>query len=192
MSFTWGAVCRPKIGQSVSGDTYVIEKPDAHVLVVAVIDGLGGGTEAARAAHAAEQTVRDMLTEPFQEVVRRAHTALHSTRGAVMGLLRLDAKTRQASYMGVGNIGVHVYSRQAIKPISKNGIVGFRLPSLLELHYHYDPDDVFVIYSDGVSSHFGQQSRLEPYQTPQMFADTLLQTYGKTNDDATVVVVRAS
>ena len=75
-------------------------------------------------------------------------------RGAVIGLLRLDQQSHKASYVGVGNIGMQVYSRQMIKPISKNGILGFRLPTLLELHYVYDPGDIFVLYSDGVSSRF--------------------------------------
>src|SRR6266536_826187 len=99
-------------------------------------------------------------------------------RGAAMGLLRLDLIGCSASYVGVGNIGLQVYSRQPIKPISKNGILGFRLPTLLELRYVYDPGDVFVLYSDGVSSSFAQDSKIDIKQPPQRMTEQILETYG--------------
>lgn len=190
MTFMWGAVCRPKQGQHVSGDIYVVREQDEHTLLAAVIDGLGGGEEAARAARIAEQVISEHVAWPLQEIMRRSHSALHGTRGAVISLLRLDADACHAAYVGVGNIGAHVYSRQPIKPITKSGIVGFRLPTLLELHYQYDPGDVFVLYSDGVSSHFGQTVGLDARQSPQQFAEELLANHGKTIDDATVVVIQ--
>jgi serine phosphatase RsbU (regulator of sigma subunit) len=191
VAFTWGAVCRPKQGQNVSGDTYVIREQDAHTLFVAVIDGLGGGEEAAKAARAAENVINEHVSWPLQEIMRLSHTALQGTRGAVISLLRLDEVARHADYVGVGNIGAHVYSRQPIKPITKSGIVGFRMPpTMLELHYQYDPGDVFVLYSDGISSRFGQTVGLNALQSPQQFAEDILTNHGKTVDDSTVVVVQ--
>ncbi len=190
MTFEWGAASRPKHGQTVSGDTYAVVHPPDGSVIIAVIDGLGGGEEAARAARLAEQVVREHSNWSLQEQVHAMHTALHGTRGAVVGLLRLDLTAARANYVGVGNIGAHVYSRQPIKPISKNGIIGFRLPALLELRYTYDPGDIFVLYSDGITARFGQDAQLDLKQPPQAFADRILQQYGKTVDDATVVVVK--
>jgi len=192
MTWTWGAVCRAKQNQTVSGDLYVIQEPgDGHMLA-AVVDGLGGGEEAARAARAAEQIIREHPEWPLQELIQRSHVALHSTRGAVIGLLRLDTQGHRASYVGVGNIGAQVYSRQTIKPISKNGILGFRLPSLLELHYVYDPGDIFVLYSDGVSSRFALDGKIDIRQPPQRMAEHILELYGKYTDDATVIVIKTA
>ncbi len=190
MSFSWGAVCRPKQGQSVSGDTYVIREYATGQLMVAVIDGLGGGEEAARAAKAAEQVIDTHPDWSLQELMQHCHTALHSTRGAVAGLMRLEAQGAKVTYVGVGNIGVHVYSRQPIKPISKNGILGFRMPSLLELRYVYDPGDVFVLYSDGVSNRFSQDTGVDIKQSPQQVSEYILARYGKMIDDATVVTIK--
>jgi negative regulator of sigma-B (phosphoserine phosphatase) len=53
MGVSWGAALRPKRGQSISGDAYVVAPFTPHGLQVAVIDGLGGGEEAARAAQGA-------------------------------------------------------------------------------------------------------------------------------------------
>lgn len=190
MSMAWGAVCRAKQSQSVSGDIYIVQEYGEGRVLAAIIDGLGGGVEAARAADAARQIITQYIEGSLQELIQRSHTALHTTRGAVIGLLRLDQEGHQASFMGVGNIGVQVYSRQPIKPISKNGIIGYRLPTLLELHYVYDPGDVFVLYSDGVSSHFTTDNRIDIKQPPQRLAEQILTSYGKYTDDATVVVMK--
>jgi len=190
MTYTWGAVCRAKQGQTVSGDLYLVHDQGDGQLLVAVVDGLGGGEEAARAARAAEVIINAHPDWPLQELIQRSHTALHSTRGAVIGLLRLDSNQARASYVGVGNIGIHVYSRQPIKPISKNGIIGFRLPTLLELHYTFDPGDTFVLFSDGVSARFGQENIVDLHLGPQQISELILQHYGKMIDDATVVTVK--
>jgi serine/threonine protein phosphatase PrpC len=190
VSITWGAVCRAKQGQSVSGDVYVVREYAEGCVLISVIDGLGGGSEAERAARLAAQTLEQYPDYPLQDLIRRSHTALHSTRGAVIGLLRLELASSHATYVGVGNIGVQVYSRQPIKPISKNGILGFRLPTLLELRYVYDPGDIFVLYSDGVSSNFAQDGKIDIKQQPQRMAEQILSTYGKQTDDATVVAIK--
>ena len=171
---------------------YLVHEYGEGRVIAAVIDGLGGGEEAARAARAAEQTIRTYAEWPLQELVQRSHAALHSTRGAVMALLRLDQEGHQAHFTGVGNIGVQVYSRQPIKPISKNGIIGYRLPTLLELRYVYDPGDIFVLYSDGVSSNFTTDGTIDIKQAPQRLAEQILATYGKQTDDATVVVIKTT
>lgn len=190
MNIAWGAVCRAKQGQTTSGDTYLVEElPTARVLA-AVIDGLGGGEEAARAARLAEAHYRQHADQSLQDLVRHSHTALHQTRGAVVGLLRLEAAEHAASYVGVGNIGVYVHSRQSIKPISKNGILGYRLPTLLELHYTYDPGDVFILYSDGVSGQFALDAQIDIKQSPQQIAEQILARHGKLTDDATVLVIK--
>lgn len=190
MSVEWGAVCRAKRGQSVSGDAYLFQQHGAGCSLAAVIDGLGGGEEAARAARIAEALFRERLGDPLQDLMRQSHNALRATRGAVASLLQLDEPGRAVTYVGVGNVGVHVYSRQPIKPISKNGILGYRLPTLLELRYAYVPGDVFVLYSDGVSSQFSQDTQIDIRQPPQAVAEQILDRYGKLTDDATVMVVK--
>jgi serine/threonine protein phosphatase PrpC len=192
MTLVWGSVCRPKQGQTISGDTYVVEhNAEQNTLLASVIDGLGGGTEASRAANLAADVLRTYPHYPLEQLIERSHAALYQTRGAVIGVLRLELTPRKAHYVGVGNIGVYVYSTTPIKPISKNGILGYRLPtSLLHLHYTYNPGDTFVLYSDGISARFGIEEQVTSTQAPQQLAEMILQTYGKTSDDATVVVVR--
>jgi serine phosphatase RsbU (regulator of sigma subunit) len=190
MSIVWGAVCRPKQGQTISGDTYVVHETDNQTVLASVIDGLGGGEAAATASGLAAEVLRTHPSQPLDALIHASHRALHGTRGAVIALLRLDLRTRQAYYVGVGNIGVYVYSSDSIKPISKNGILGYRLPTLLPLSYTYNSGDTFVLYSDGISARFSSEGRLNGSLPPQNLAEQILRDYGKTNDDATVVVVR--
>lgn len=190
MNIIWGACNRAKQGHSISGDAWMVAPLNDNGILAAVIDGLGGGEEAAHAARLAEGVFRERAERPLQEIIRVSHEALHATRGAVVGLLRLNPAQSSASYIGVGNIGIYVYSRKPIKPISKNGILGYRLPTLLELTYTYDPGDLFVLYSDGISSQFAQDLSLDIRQPPQALAEQIVRTYGKHSDDATVVVVQ--
>lgn len=190
MTWTSGVACRAKDGQSTSGDAYLIHDSGEGLLIIAVIDGLGSGEDAARAAHCAAQIIGAHHDQPLATIIRQAHTALHNTRGAVIGMFRLDQLNCTARFIGVGNIGAYVYSRRSIKPISKNGILGFRLPTLLELPYMYDPGDVFILYSDGISGRFSQDTHIDVRKPPQLVADHILTTYGKTTDDATVVLVK--
>jgi serine/threonine protein phosphatase PrpC len=190
MKFSWGAAIRPKTGQSVSGDAYVILPFLDNHLLAAVIDGLGGGEAAAEAAQRAVSVLERQPTLELTELMNQADRALAGSRGAVMALLRLNDRDRSAEFVGVGNIGVQVYSDLPIKPISKNGIVGYRLPQLLRMTYTYNSGDIFVLYSDGISSRFTTERPPDLHQSPQQIADEILQRFGKDNDDATVVVIR--
>ncbi|ACL26109.1 SpoIIE family protein phosphatase [Chloroflexus aggregans] len=190
MTITWGAALRPKLGQHVSGDAYLVLPYDTDQVLVSVIDGLGGGDAAADAARRAVTVLERHPNLDLNDLMQRADRALAGSRGAVMALLRIDDRNRTAEFVGVGNIGVHVYSNLVIKPISKNGIVGYRLPQLLRLTYTYNSGDIFVLYSDGITSRFVTEPPPDLRQPPQQIAEEILTRFGKENDDATVVVVR--
>jgi hypothetical protein len=107
-------------------------------------------------------------------------------------LLRLNFAESTITFVGVGNIGIHVRSTAPIKPISKNGIVGYRLPRLQEFTYPYTPDDLFVLHTDGISSRFVLDDGLwtKGVQDVQTLADEIARSFGKENDDVTILVAR--
>lgn len=119
MDVVWGAVCRPKQGQTISGDTYVVQDSQDGQLLASVIDGLGGGVEAAEASQQAAVILKRYPYHPLDELIRETHMALRSTRGAVIGVMQVKVYERRMSFIGVGNIGIYVYSDHPIKPISK-------------------------------------------------------------------------
>ena len=184
-----GIAERPKMGATVSGDSYFIKEHE-HGALIAVIDGLGGGEAAAEAAKKAYDAIDSLVDRPLSMIMQAAHTACVGTRGAVVGLLRLDYAQREASYVGVGNIGIHVLSQHAIKPLSRNGIVGYRMPTLMEHKAHYDPGDTFILFSDGISARFGESPLLHERLAPQALADRIMAAFGKDIDDVMIVVAR--
>lgn len=184
-----GIAERPKIGATISGDSYVI-KNGGPTALIAVIDGLGGGNAAAEAAKCAYSAIEQHGDQPLTAIMQHAHQACLGTRGAVVGLLRLDLAANTARYVGVGNIDIHVVSQHTIKPLSRNGIVGYRMPHLMEHHATFDAGDSFILFSDGISRRFTDDALMHEGLEPQPLADRILASWGKDNDDATVVVVK--
>lgn len=184
-----GIAERPKAGATISGDSYLIKNGGTNALI-AVIDGLGGGTAAAEAALKAHTAIESHAEQPLNQIMQAAHHACMGTRGAVIGLLRLDLAQQRACYVGVGNIGIYVLSQHPIKPLSRNGIVGYRMPPLMEQQASYDTGDTFILFSDGISMRFVDAPLLHEGLEPQPLAERIMEQYGKTIDDVTVVVVK--
>jgi len=94
----------PLPGESESGDLCLIKRVGKGTLI-AVVDGLGHGQEAASAAHAAVGALDRYSREPLIELVRRSHDALVGLRGVVLGLAYLDPHAATMAWLGVGNVG---------------------------------------------------------------------------------------
>ena len=186
----YGVVCKNKPGRSVSGDTFFFHQ-DQNSTLVALIDGLGAGPEAHTAAVRARDCIAANPDAPLTELLKQCHDALRGTRGAVMMLMRIDRDQERVSFAGVGNIGVRVFSDTPIKPLSRNGIVGYRLPNVREFSYPYTPGDVFILHSDGISSHFTVDERWvrDPRADLQEIAQEIADKFAK-EDDVTILVVR--
>jgi len=111
----------PLPGESESGDLSLIKRVGKGTLI-AVVDGLGHGQEAASAAHAAVGALDRYSREPLIDLVRRCHAALVGLRGVVLGLAYLDPQAATMVWLGVGNVGggscgaVFVYA--IVSPIS--------------------------------------------------------------------------
>ena len=94
----------PLPGQSESGDLSFVKRVGKGTLI-AVVDGLGHGQDAASAAHAAVGALDRYSREPLIELVRRCHDALVGLRGVVLGLAYLDPQAATMTWLGVGNVG---------------------------------------------------------------------------------------
>lgn len=186
----FGIFHRPKSGNQISGDAYLI-KQEEDATLICIADGLGSGEAAAEAAQAAIRCAEVHSTLPLSDIMTKCHQALRGTRGAVIALMRIRFAESTITFVGVGNIGIHTRSTAPIKPISRNGIVGYRLPRLQEFTYPYTPGDLFVLHTDGISSRFTLDDGLwKEVQDVQTMADEIAQNVGKDNDDVTILVAR--
>jgi len=186
----YGAINRNKPGNQVSGDTFLFHENGNHTLV-ALIDGLGAGEAAHEAAEKAKRCVLENPSLPLTELLKLCHKALRGTRGAVMMLMRVSRMEEVVAFAGIGNIGVRVFSNEAIKPISRNGIVGYRMNNVREFSYPYTQGDVFILHSDGISTRFSVDEAWvrDPKTDLQQVAEDIAGEFGK-DDDMTIIVVR--
>src|SRR5437899_10250107 len=100
----WGVATLALPGQAESGDLHLV-KPVGSGVLVAVVDGLGHGAEAASAAQAAVAALERHASESLVGLVERCHRALKGTRGAVMSVAAFSRHDRSMTWVGVGNVG---------------------------------------------------------------------------------------
>src|SRR4051812_34294596 len=89
LSLECGLASRPRPGEEVSGDDCLIKVHPRGVLL-AMVDGLGHGSEATAAARAAIQILAAHPGEPVVALMQRCHAGLLATRGVAMTLLSID------------------------------------------------------------------------------------------------------
>ena len=189
----WAFAARTKPGQSDSGDLHVVKNGSAGMLL-AVIDGVGHGKEAALAARVARDVVVSYAEEPLVSLLHRCHKWLRGTRGVVMSLASVDAESNRMRWIGVGNVqGVLLSRRGARRSVESSlllrpGVVGVQLPLLEDAVLPITPGDTLVLATDGVKTTFDRS--LAERLAPQNAADHILSEYGDTSDDALVLVGR--
>ena len=190
---SWAVAQRALPGETQSGDLSLVEAFPRGVLLAAV-DGLGHGSEAADAARVAVELLRSHAGDGPLALVRRCHLALERTRGVVMSLASLDTRDGTLAWMGVGNVrGVVVRADPGGNAGSellllRGGVVGYNLPALGESVLRVAPDDILVFATDGVAGDFATE--MVPLPEPQVLADRILARWGKLTDDALVLVAR--
>jgi phosphoserine phosphatase RsbX len=189
----WGVATLALEGQRESGDLHLVQPVQDGVLI-AVVDGLGHGEEAAAAARLAVSTLERYAEEPPLSLLQRCHVALKGSRGVVMSLARFDAPHGTMTWLGVGNVeGVlhHVdWSERSGRAslITRGGIVGSEVPVVQAAVIPVNAGDVLVFATDGIASGF--LSDVSAREEPQRLADQLLARYGKGTDDALVLVAK--
>lgn len=189
----WGVATLAFGGQSTSGDQYLVQ-PFEHGVLIAVVDGLGHGQEAAAAARAAIITLAACPHCPVVELVRQCDRALRQTRGAVITLAALYEIKDRMTWMGIGNVaGVLLRVDPQANPaheslLLRGGIVGYKLPTLIATNHQIQPGDMLIFATDGIDPEFTRS--LWPDPSPQHLATQILSRYGKNTDDALALVVR--
>jgi hypothetical protein len=191
MTIEWGTAGAPLHGQTASGDLGVVALFRGGALV-AVIDGLGHGTEACKAAKAAERVLVSEPTASISDLVRRCHSELRGTRGVVMSVASFDARQDTMSWLGVGNVeGLLMRAGQpkAMEAVAmRGGTIGYNLPPLNPRTLDVRCGDTLVLASDGIRHGFKVEVIAE--RTPQQIADEVARRWAKASDDACVVVAR--
>ena len=182
------AISVPRPGEQNCGDGFAAFHTEEHSSLF-VVDGLGHGDEAAKAAALAVAT---FSKDPFVDSVTIAqaiHGQLAGTRGAAMALIQIDYLKNQVSFVGVGNISCRIHTRFASKGcVSSPGIVGSKMGSLKQYDYDWGPDARLLAYSDGIKSSAQLGELLA--KSAVLAAGEIYRDYNRATDDTTVVVAK--
>jgi phosphoserine phosphatase RsbX len=188
-----GVATRCRRGEATSGDLGLVNLSPGGALV-AGIDGLGHGTEAARAARRAADVIRESPSRDLPLLVERCHAALKGTRGAAISLAFISASEGELAWLGVGNVQGRVLSGDpsATQPKGSlaltSGILGDELPPVRTEALDVHPGDVLVLATDGIESGFADS--LDTSGSPRAISERILANHWKPSDDALVVAVR--
>ena len=186
----WAVSARPIPGEIVSGDLHVVTITDQRVLIAA-IDALGHGAEAASAARIAADVLHRHADEPILDLVHRCHLALQKTRGAAMTMASINGIDGMLTWLGVGNVEGLLFrigsnGRDAV--LLRGGVVGYQLPALKVSSVPLAFGDMLVFATDGVRGDFAREKIKGP--ASQDLANDLLARFARGTDDSLVLVAR--
>lgn len=188
--FEWAAAGSALDGHA-SGDLHAIVPGNGFDLI-GVIDGLGHGPEAQRAAQTCAALLREHAGKPVLDLVRDCHEGLRGTRGVALTLADVDMKLESLEWVAVGNVEgllLRPGARGAAPAaIQRGGVVGYRLPPLKSSRVRLERGDLLVFATDGVRSGFAPH--VDPTPSVAEIAATIAQRFGKGSDDMLVLVMR--
>ena len=179
-------------GERESGDQHLVCCHPSGILIAA-IDGIGHGAEAANAAKGAIAVLRNGVGEPIIPLMVECHEKLRSTRGVVLSLASVDVRHGLMTWLGVGNVqGVLVHAnKKAISPetlLLRGGVVGDHLPQLQAAVLPVAHGDLLVFATDGVRADFVRT--LSAMENPQRAAERIMKSFCNQSDDALVLALR--
>lgn len=189
----WAVCTTAYPGQLRSGDAFLIQMTAAGVLV-AVVDGLGHGDEAADVAEQALASLGRTAELSLVGSLTACHNALRGSRGVVMTLAVLDPERSQLAWLAVGNVDAvvlrrrHGRSENGCAVVLRAGVVGDRLPPLRDATIAMATGDTLIAVTDGISPAFVDDVDLSLDVRAQ--ARGLHRRYSRIDDDALVLVAR--
>ena len=189
----WGYAGQPLPGEPESGDCCVVQVAGGQA-TIAVVDGLGHGSEAAQASRIAASVLESHAGDGILPLFQRCHSRLRNTRGAAMTVAQYDSAAHRVRWLGAGNVRailLHAGPDGETKcrdMLIYGGTVGVRLPTLEVSSLDARTGDLLFLATDGIHGRFAEA--LRHGEAPQAQADRLLDSYRVMTDDALILVAR--
>jgi anti-sigma regulatory factor (Ser/Thr protein kinase) len=188
-----GAVCLPVKGEEVPGDGWRLEALGDYRTIM-VMDGLGHGPNAARAARAATEAFAAHPAATPAALMQISHGALAATRGAAGAAARFSPSKKHGSFAGVGNIACRVEMiGQRRQLVSHSGTLGHVMRRVQEFEFDFPAGALLILHSDGLATRWS----CEDYpgllgKHAGLIAGVLYRDHNRGTDDVTVVVLKNS
>lgn len=177
-------------GETVSGDgnTYKIT---ADYFKLLMVDGLGHGVEANKAALEACSAFNLCTDDDPVEIIRFMHNSIKQTRGVVGTVVVYDIKNKIWKIAGVGNIATRMMSYVNTRNfISYNGIIGHNIPNTMTSQVVSSTElQQIILCSDGLKAKWDSHTYpgIVKYD-PSVLAAALYKDYAGKTDDMSIVV----
>lgn len=181
---------KEKPGMPFCGDHYFYKETDDE-FICALADGLGTGEYAEESAKIVIGIIESNPQATLDQVVALCNVQLHGKRGVVLGILKINFKTKIYTVSTIGNIGIiFIHGKKRWRHIPHGGyLAGFKRKFKTE-NGRLENNMYFLMYSDGVN---------EAELTPCIFHDNVNEiitnyhdvTKSKVrHDDTTLIAIR--
>jgi anti-sigma regulatory factor (Ser/Thr protein kinase) len=185
----FGAISTPIEGELECGDTWRLAHRKEGTAVT-VIDGLGHGVLAARAAVAAAGVFEQ---DPFmgpRAQMERMHQTLNGMRGAAGACAQVQGQ--DLLYAGIGNISGRLCDSETSRGlVSHSGTLGYQSPRVQQFEYPPRKAALLIMHSDGISARWDLAKKQGlGNRHPAIVAAVLYRDHSRGRDDATIVVIR--
>ncbi len=190
LRFDFFQLIRPCTGETLSGDITLVKSVSIGLLA-AIVDVSGHGSEAHELALTLKNEIMSWPDVRLTELMIQLNNIARASRGAAVGLAMLHSGRSSLSYVGVGNTSIQKHGRCPWKGISRDGVLGSRMPTLKEETVDLQEGDVVVLHTDGLREHIRPQDypRLT-LETPPAIANNLIKLFGRSYDDVSCIVIK--
>lgn len=177
------SISLPCEGEVANGDAIVVREEGAAGLL-AIIDALGHGPDAAKVAAMAVHSLQAVaVTCNVLGIIQRLHEALRGTRGAA-ALVCVYAPDR-IDACSIGNVEMRC-ARGRFSTVFTPGILGGHMRRPRVFGGPIQRPERVVIYSDGISARFGLDGLRG--LTPAQACHAIIDHHRRPHDDASVLV----
>jgi negative regulator of sigma-B (phosphoserine phosphatase) len=177
-------ICLPMYGELQNGDAVLVRLSAVGHAMLAVVDGLGHGPDA---AHASRKAIELLTLMPFEtgvsDAMQEVHRELRGTRGAAATLCII--KDFNLEICAVGNVSL-MCMNCSVPLVLSAGVLGHQVNKFRIAACSVPREARLALLSDGLSVRF----RLEDYKhlKPMAACQEIMARYRRKEDDATVLV----
>jgi negative regulator of sigma-B (phosphoserine phosphatase) len=191
-------VKRSFLGDPHCGDACAYWQGDGEI-TLCVVDGLGHGRGAEKAARAALDYVAQHVSEPLPDIFAGCDLAIGTTRGVVMGIAVVDERMGTLTYAGVGNPRLLIVRAHRSRPdlesvirlSNRPGIVGGGCGKVSPETVPLGLGDLVILCTDGIPGGMDIAGYEDALTTDvRQLAERIVQDWGRVSDDVAVLVFR--
>ncbi|MDE4539682.1 ATP-binding protein [Pseudomonas sp. ITEM 17296] len=172
------------------GDTWHVTLGEQRVSAL-LIDGLGHGEEAERAAKAGAQAFAQSPFSAPQQLLGELHQAMAGTRGGAVAIAQYEGARDSVAFIGIGNIGATLVGGERPRGLASHpGIVGGQYRKGQVFDYAHVKGNLLIMFSDGLQSRWNLQAYPGlVLRHPAVIAAVLHRDFCRGRDDVTVLVL---